>query len=279
MAKSSKPTYKGPLKGVIFDWAGTTVDFGCCAPAGVFVEAFQQNGVEITLDQARGPMGTHKRMHIKLLLETMDIRREWVAAHGKEPTEADIDRIYEDFVPKQIEIVTTGDYDKLIPGVPELATTLRERGLKIGSCTGYTREMMDRLIPSAKKQGYAPDCVVCSSEVPEGRPSPLMVYKNMVELGIWPPEAVVKVGDTVPDIQEGMNAGTWIVGVAATGNEVGMPLAEYEETDEDSRKLMVEHAAAKLRDAGAHYVIDSVDDLPEVLDQIETRLTLGETPG
>jgi phosphonoacetaldehyde hydrolase len=264
------------LQAVVFDWAGTMIDHGSQAPMGVFVNAFRQFGVEITVDEARGPMGMAKRDHIKSLLNEPRIAAAWKAARGHAPGEADIDAVYEVFIPMNVAVVT--DYATLIEGVPELVTRLRQRGLKIGSTTGYIREIMAPLLPLAAKQGYAPDNLVCAGDLAEGRPSPMMMYRTFLDLGVWPASSVLKVDDTEVGIEEGLNAGCWTVGVAMTGNVFGLNPAETEALDSTTYHRMRDAAYARLTRAGAHYVIDSVADLDPVLDEIDGALRRGDRP-
>jgi len=269
-------THPMTLSAVVFDWAGTMIDHGSQAPMGVFVKAFAQFGVEITVAEARGPMGMAKRDHIKTLLAQPRIAAAWKAGHGAAPTDADIDAIYAVFVPMNVAVVT--DYAQLIEGAADLATRLRTRGLKIGSTTGYTREIMAPLLPLAAAQGYAPDNLVCAGDLAEGRPSPLMMYRTFLDLGVWPAASVVKVDDTAVGIAEGLNAGSWTVGVALTGNVFGLNPAETAALDGATYHRMRAEAYATLTRAGAHFVIDSVADLDAVLDEIEGALARGERP-
>ncbi len=264
------------LQAVVFDWAGTMIDHGSQAPMGVFVKAFAQFGVEITVDEARGPMGMAKRDHIKTLLNQPRIAAAWKAARGHAPGEADIDAVYEVFIPMNVAVVT--DYATLIEGVPDLVKRLRQRGLKIGSTTGYIREIMAPVLPLAAKQGYAPDNLVCAGDLAEGRPTPMMMYRTFLDLGVWPASAVVKVDDTEVGIEEGLNAGCWTVGVAMTGNVFGLNPAETEALDSATYHHMRDAAYARLTRSGAHYVIDSVADLDPVLDEINGALRRGERP-
>ena len=264
------------LRAVVFDWAGTMIDHGSQAPMGVFVKAFAQFGVDITVAEARGPMGMAKRDHIKTLLAQPRIATAWAATRGTAPTEADIDAIYAVFVPMNVAAVT--DFAQLIDGAADIAVDLRQRGLKIGSTTGYTREIMAPLLPLAAAQGYAPDNLVCAGDLAEGRPSPLMMYRSFLDLGIWPAATVVKVDDTSVGIAEGLNAGCWTVGVAMTGNVFGLNKAETEALDGASYHAMRNAAYATLTRAGAHFVIDSVADLGPVLDEIDGALARGERP-
>jgi phosphonoacetaldehyde hydrolase len=264
------------LQAVVFDWAGTMIDHGSQAPMGVFVKVFAKFGVEITVDEARGPMGMAKRDHIATLLRQPRIAALWAEKHGRAPDEAAIDAIYEVFVPMNVAVVA--DYATLIEGAAETAQALRARGLKIGSTTGYTREIMAPVLPLAAAQGYAPDSLVCAGDLPAGRPSPLMMYRSFLDLGVWPAWSVVKVDDTEVGIAEGLNAGSWTVGVALTGNVFGLNLAETEALDPGEFDRMRDLAHARLTRSGAHFVIDSVAELMPILDLIDGALARGERP-
>jgi len=269
--------YKGPVKLVIFDWAGTTVDYGCYAPAVVFVEVFKRRGVEITMEQARRPMGLKKLDHIRAISRQDEVAALWKKVHGKTCTEADVQEMFEkDFVPLQVACIA--DYSELIPGTIETVNELRGRGMKIGSTSGYFTEAMEINFREAKKQGYVPDVNACASDVPAGRPEPWMVLSNMQQARVFPPEAVVKIDDTKPGIAEGLNAGTWTIGLAKTGNEVGLNEKEIAALSVDEVRRKVEKAAEGLAKSGAHYVVESIADVPPVIDEIEQRLKMGDKP-
>jgi len=264
------------IKAVVFDWAGTIIDFGSCAPVEAMTAAFAQAGIKITAAQVRHDMGRAKRDHVEAILLSPEVVIEWQLAHRTHPTTGDGDRIYAALEPLMAECAAR--YTNLIPGAAEMARSLRARGIKIGSCTGYTREMMAGILPRAAEQGYTPDTVVCAGETREGRPSPLMLWRNLVELGVWPAEACVKVDDADVGIAEGINAGCWSIGVAASGNGVGLGLEAFQALEDAERDRLVATAAAELSAAGAHYVIDTVADLPNVLSDIEARLARGDVP-
>jgi phosphonoacetaldehyde hydrolase len=257
------------LKAVVFDWAGTIVDHGSRAPMGAFVEVFRRFGVAISIAEARGPMGLPKRDHIASLLADPGIARRWRDAHGHAPGEAEIDAIYAEFVPLNAAVVT--DYADLIPGALTVVDVLRARGMKIGSTTGYTRDIMERLLPVARAAGYAPDNLVCAGDLAAGRPTPLMMYRCFADLGVYPPESVVKVDDTEPGIAEAIAAGSWAVGVTLSGNLCGLSRDELAALGEAERDAIRKSAGDTLRAAGAHYVIDSVADLLPVIDAIAAQ--------
>ena len=269
-------SYRGPVKLVILDWAGTTMDYGCYAPAVVFVEVYKRHGVEVSMEQARRPMGLHKREHIKAISQIDEVAEAWKKAHGRPVTEQDVDAMFIDFQPLQLACLA--DYADLIPGTLETVAALRERGITIGSTTGYFTEAMELLKEEAARRGYVPDSSVCATQVPAGRPHPWMVLQNMVNTGIYPPEAVVKVGDTKPDIDEGLNAGVWTVGLAQTGNEMGLNREEIEALDAETRERKLAQAREGLARSGAHYVVDTIADLLPVVDDVDTRLARGERP-
>lgn len=275
-AAASRRNYAGPLRAAILDWAGTTVDYGCCAPAIVFMDVFKKHGVEISVSEARGPMGSAKREHIAQIAAMPRVAEGWKLAHGRASMEGDIDRMYADFIPMQVKCIK--DYADIIPGTIEAIASMRARGMKIGATTGYSREMMDELEPIAAKQGYAPDVSVTASDVAVGRPAPWMAVKCLIEFNVFPAAAAVKIGDTVPDIGEGLNGGMWTVAVAKTGNEVGLSLPELEAADPAELERRLTIARAKLRDAGAHYVVDGIEEVASVIDRINERLAAGEKP-
>jgi phosphonoacetaldehyde hydrolase len=269
-------SYRGKLQAVLLDWAGTTMDFGCVAPAVVFVEVFKRRGVPITIDEARAPMGAHKRTHIQRITQLDSVRQRWIEKHGKAPSEADVDGMFEEFVPLQLKCLS--DYSTLIPGTLDAIVGLRERGYKIGSTTGYTTEMMKINLKDAARQGYTPDSTVCASEVPAGRPYPYMCLQNVINLGVSTVEACVKIDDTRPGVEEGLNAGMWTIGLAVSGNEVGLSLADWDALPQAEQERRRQAAYTRMYQSGAHYVVDSIADIQPCLDDIEARLARGERP-
>ena len=276
-ASTNSAANLAPLQAVIFDWAGTLVDFGSLAPTQIFVEAFATFGINITLTQARGPMGLSKWDHIHQLLQDESIAAQWQTAFGRVPSNEDVDAIYARFMPMQIAKV--GEFSAPIDGAVELLQWLRASGLKVGSCSGYPREVLNQLLPQAAAAGIAPDHVVAGDELPAGgRPGPFMALANVLALGIGDVRACVKVDDTVPGIEEGLRAGMWTVGLSLSGNEVGYSVAEFAQAPKEEVDARVAVAEAKLKKAGAHYVVRSVADLPAVLAEIAAAMQQGQQP-
>ena len=262
------------LKALVLDWAGTTVDFGSLAPARTIQRVFEGVGVSLSEDEVRRDMGLAKKEHITRILSTPKVREAWRAARGSFPTVEEADVLYQMFIPLQLSYLA--EYSTLIPGVVESVPRFRRRGLKIGSTTGYTREMLDLLLETCAKAGYKPDCSVSPEDVGSARPGPFMLYENAVRLQVYPMAAIAKVGDTPADIYEGLNASAWSIGVAATGNAVGLSYAEFQALPAEERDLRVANAREELQRAGAHYVVDTLADLDPVLDDIDARLKSAE---
>jgi len=268
--------YRGPVKLVILDWAGTTMDYGCYAPAVVFVEVYKRNGVEISMEEAREPMGAHKLVHIRKISQIPAVARRWQGVHGRPCTEDDVQKMFAEFVPLQLDCLA--QYADLIPGTLEVVAELRKWGVKIGSTTGYTGEMMGLLLKEAARRGYAPDSTVCATDVPAGRPEPWMCLRNAEHLGVYPMEACVKIGDTLPDVEEGLNAGMWTIGLAKSGNELGLNEKEIAALPADQLQARLDRTYQRMAAAGAHYVVDTIADVLPVIDRIQERIASGERP-
>ena len=265
------------LSAIIFDWAGTVVDHGSRAPTATLQEIFEGAGLAISSAEARQSMGIAKRAHIAAILALPRVCGEWERLHGAKPAEADLDRLYGCFVPKQLACLAR--YSDVIAGVPTAVGQFRARGLKIGSTTGYTRPMLDLLLEMAAEQGFVPDCAVCPEDVPGGgRPAPWMCYLNAVRMSAGPLWTMVKIGDTPSDIDEGLNAGMWTIGVTRTGNEVGVTAAEWDAVSPAERSASLAIAERRLREAGAHYIAEGVWDCPGIIDEIQKRLDAGARP-
>lgn len=269
-------SYRGTIQAVILDWAGTAVDYGSFAPTAVFLRLFKSMGVEISAEDARSGMGLMKKDHLRTILSREAVSRTWIAAFNRPYQESDIDNLFDNFIPMQLAVLE--DYATPIPGLHEVTGLLRERGIKIGSTTGYIRSMMDILAPKASEHGYQPDCIVCPDEVPAGRPYPWMCYQNAQKMGVYPMSAMVKVGDTLVDMEEGLNAGMWTVGLSLSGNLLGLTEAEVEAMSTEKRAIENQRAAQRLYQAGAHYVVDGIWDLPSALDKISSQIKRGEMP-
>lgn len=253
------------LQGVVLDWAGTTVDHGSLAPVAAMRMVFDSVGLSVATEAIRAPMGLPKKEHIRAIANG-------IGAIGR----ADVDALYAAFIPLQMESLV--EHSDVIGGVSDAVARMRSRGLKIGSTTGYNRAMLEYVAERAKAQGYAPDCALCPEDVGGGRPMPWMCYETALRLRVYPLWAMVKIGDTESDVVEGRNAGMWTVGVARTGNEVGLSERDWDALGASERERLLTGARGRLAGAGAEYVIDTVAEVDAVLDTIDGRLAKGERP-
>lgn len=289
------------LEAVIFDWAGTTMDYGCYAPAVVFQKVFAEMGVPISMLEARRPMGKHKKVHIGEIAKDHKIAKRWFTVHKRMPTDEDVEKMFEAFKPAQLPYLVK--YADLIPGTLEAVAELRKMGLKIGSTTGYTGEMMELLTDEAAKRGYVPSSSVCATghySICGGkiqgpllgygdnisRPKPAMCNLNAYLLDVSDNATVVKVGDTLDDIREGKRAGMWTIGLAGTGNE--MYLTEEHEglTEEQVRgrdpvgyQIKLRTAYKSMATAEPDFIVDSVRDVPAMINKINRYIKLNRRPG
>lgn len=258
------------IRAIMLDWAGTTVDYGSMAPVLALQALFAQHGIALSTEDARRDMGLLKRDQIAAILSLPNIQEEWRAATGRNPGEADVPSLFEEFGPLQMKIIV--QHSQLIPGV---AATVREwqgRGVRIGSTTGYTRSMLAPVLAQAIQNGFRPDASVCPDEVGGGRPAPWMLMRNAQLLNVYPPSACIKIGDTVVDIAEGRNAGMWTIGLTRTGNLVGLDRREWDQLPVATKEVQLKRAESILIDAGADFVAEDLASCEMALSAIEERL-------
>ncbi|MBC2678671.1 MULTISPECIES: phosphonoacetaldehyde hydrolase [Pseudomonas] len=271
--------YQAPaqLQAAILDWAGTVVDFGSFAPTRIFVEAFATFDIELSLDEARGPMGMGKWDHIRSLCDQPQIAARFEQRFARPPSDADVTAIYERFMP--LQIANVGKHSALIPGALPAIEHMRQAGLKIGTTSGYPRQVMDHVVALAAVAGYQPDHVVAADDLPTGRPGPAQALANVIALSIGDVAACVKVDDTLPGILEGRSAGMWTVGLRFSGNFLGLDYPAFQAltpSELDRHRLRIDALFAPVR---PDYLADTIADLPAIIDRINARMARGETPG
>jgi phosphonoacetaldehyde hydrolase len=265
------------IKAVLFDWAGTMIDFGSCAPVAAMDEVFAAEGISVDADTIRRYMGMAKREHVISILREDAIGSRWLAAKQSRWTEADVDRLMLALEPAMEASATR--HSELIPGAAATVAALRQHGIHIGSTTGYTRAMMAGILPAAAAQGYAPDVTICAGETPQGRPAPLMLWQAMAQLSAWPADHCVAVDDAPVGIEAGRNAGLWTIGVVASGNGVGLDAAAWAALDDQQQAARLSPVIAAFVAAGADFVIPSVADLALAITAIEAAIENGIRPG
>jgi phosphonoacetaldehyde hydrolase len=266
----------GPVKAVVLDWAGTAVDYGCMGPAAVFVDVFQRFGIRVTVAEARKFMGLEKKAHVRGLCGLPTVVAQWHEKYGHAPSEADVEALYRETVPMMVSAIAR--HADPIPGLLPFVDAMRQRGIRIGSCTGYTTPMVNVLMPVAESRGYRPDAVVCASDVPASRPEPWMCYLNAMRLRTYPLAAMVKIGDTLSDIGEGRNAGMWTIGLTQSGNMLGMPEVQVQSLNPDDLNQRLAAIGLQYQTAGAHYVARGIWECAPLIDAISRRMEMGEHP-
>ncbi len=259
---------------VVFDLAGTIVDHGCMAPIIAIIEALSDRDITINTAQARGPMGVHKRDHIRAILELKEVAERWQECHGQAWTEDDVQQIYESLLPRQTDVALR--HAVAIDGGVDCLSRLRDQGITVAATTGYPRSVAQPILDQLEEQGVRFDHSVCADEVPAGRPAPWMILRNMEATGVFPPSSVVKVGDTVPDAAAGRNAGVWSVAVSETGSEFGLTPEELEALSASERDEKNRLVAEKLPQAGAPRVIHSIRALSDLLPDFEASAEVSQ---
>jgi phosphonoacetaldehyde hydrolase len=266
------------LEALILDWAGTVVDFGSFAPTQIFVDAFRKAyDFDLSIEQARAPMGLGKWQHIEAIGKIPEVTQAWKDRFGHEMITEEIDYIYQTFMPLQVERV--GDHSDFIPGALQSVEYARNLGMKIGTTTGYPRQVMHVLMEIAAKNGYTPDVTVCADDLAAGsRPGPWMALECVQKLKVGAVRNCLKVDDTIPGILEGLNAGMWTVGVALSGSPAGWTQQEFIEATHAQRQAVRDRVAKEFHGVGAHFVIDTINELPQLIDEINAKLSSGDTP-
>lgn len=252
---------------VVFDWAGTTVDFGSRAPAAAFQRVFAAHGVEVTDAEARAPMGLNKRQHLVAMLNQSRIEALWQAVHGRSWNEADVDQMYHDFMPLQLETIAA--HSELVPGLLDVVRELSTLECQVAGTTGYFRQAAATVAQRAAGAGFQPAVNVCADDVPAGRPAPWMIYRAMEQTSVYPPATVLNVGDTIADIQAGVNAGCWSVGVCDSSSLMGLSHPDYLALTDSQRAERLAEVAQQFRAAGSHATLDTIGQLPALVRLIQ----------
>jgi phosphonoacetaldehyde hydrolase len=227
------------------------------------------------MEEARGPMGLAKKDHVRELFKLDSVQKQWFAEYGRGPSEIDIWHLYCELEPALAAIVK--NYCEPIRGAIELINRLKSQGIKVGTTTGYVAEMMQNILPIATSKGLLPDSVVNSSEVSAGRPAPWMIYRNCEIMNVYPLNQMVKIGDTLADIQEGRNAGMWTIGLTKSGNELGLSQTEAESADPVWIANKIALACRKMTNNGADFVAEGVWDCWPVLEEIDEQIHSNNT--
>jgi phosphonoacetaldehyde hydrolase len=244
---------------VVFDLAGTVMDFGCMAPAVAFVDAFAERGVSITMAQARGPMGRSKRDHLEELFALRSVAEQWLERFDRGAASEDIDELYARL--RELQLDAIGRHLDVIPGAVECIAELRSQGCRIGATTGYFLAAAEACLVALHEQGITFDTWICADDVANGRPAPDMMIAAMNAVGVTDGRRVVKIGDTIVDVGEGRAAGALTVAVTDTGNEMALSFDDYHEMSDNERHVRRTDVCERFEQAGADIIVPSVADV------------------
>lgn len=252
------------IQGVIFDWAGTLVDFGAMAAVRAYMAVFDAYGVALTEEEARDRQGLSPYGNVRRLLSTERIRREWEQIHGKSWGPEDVERLCLS-LEGQLE-ASLKETARLKPGVLYMARKLHEAGIRIGSTSEYGNAKLRLILPVAEAQGFEPDCwVTADATRGKGRPYPYMIFQNMQQLELSDVHRVIKVGDTAEDIREGRAAGVWTVGVLDGSALMGLSEERYNALSRSELSQYRSRALEAYAAAGADFTVRNVTELVDVI--------------
>jgi len=186
---------------VVFDVAGTTLQDDGDQVARSMVAALEDNGVTVSLRDVDAVMGLRKPVAIAQLLE---------AARGHAPEQAEVSTIHDRFRSAMIQHYLEAPGVSAMPAAEEVFSSLRTRGVRVALDTGFDRAILDAVID---RLGWLSmlDATIASDEVERGRPYPDMIQALMARLDVQDISRVCKVGDSLADIEEGVNAGCGLV--------------------------------------------------------------------
>jgi phosphonatase-like hydrolase len=204
---------------VVFDIAGTTVrDKGNVA--NTFLAAFIKHGLEVSREDANWVMGYRKMEAIRMLLDKL-----YPEMQNKDGM---VKAIHDSFEEIMLEFYMSDKDLAPFPQSEEVFRWLHANGVKVALNTGFTRFVTEGILYRLGwKDNAMIDAVICSDEVPEGRPSPFMIRELMHKFNLSDPADVVKVGDTEVDVLEGRNAGCGKVISVTTGAYSRADLESY----------------------------------------------------
>jgi phosphonatase-like hydrolase len=222
---------------VVFDMAGTTIE-----DRGQVIDSFRQalhtNGIQVTPEELQKWRGAAKREVLRFFIQRQFGDDDLGNRRRVEQAYADFRSLLEG------SYASTGV--EVIPGVTATFAWLRQRGIKIALTTGFYRKLTDTILAAVGWQEAVVQASICSDDVAQGRPAPFMIFRAMEATGVIDTRRVITVGDTVLDLQSGMNAGAGAVVGVLSGSQTIEQLGRVKHT----------------------HIIASVADLPALIENI-----------
>jgi phosphoglycolate phosphatase len=222
---------KPPIRLVVLDMAGTTVDDG-----GAVEEAFQR-----ALDAVGLSAGDLAGDHAAYIRRTMGqskiaVFRELLGGDHHRAEEAN-----EAFEAAFDQAVERGEVAS-IDGAEATLAALRDAGMRLCLTTGFSPATRDRVIAALGWEGRI-DLALSPADAGRGRPWPDMILTAVLRLRIDDVAEVAVVGDTSNDLVAGTRAGASVVAGVLTGA----------------------HSRKELAAAAHTHLLESVADLPALL--------------
>ena len=269
------------IRACIFDLGGTIVDRYSLTPLIAFRKAFKNRGVELCPSLIRQDMGLNKMDHIDKIFEDNNVQKQWFGRNLEIIDNKIKKEIFKDF--SKIQKNETIERMKIIPQTKKCIQYLQDNDILTGVTTGFDYEQTMRVKSLLETYNVYLDSYVSSTclDLP-ARPKPYMIHKNMDNLNLNDSRRIIKIDDTVSGIQEGLNAGCLTVGVARWS--VNMAIDTYEDMmsldnvimdgsnnyslNYHNQKEKLKKSREILEKSGAHYVIDTLEELPGIIEHI-----------
>ncbi|XP_078374883.1 phosphonoacetaldehyde hydrolase-like [Oculina patagonica] len=229
---------------LVFDLAGTTVDDsieGIPLVAVAMKETFSKHGYGIDVEVVNKYRGMEKREAIQNILN--ELHRQ-----SNTSPNVDVEVIFKDF--KYFLNKNLSSIKNEIPGTTDVFRKLKSAGMKIAVGSGFPHSVVES-IASALEWTELVDYLSSAEKAGHGRPHPAMILSAMKFFNISDPRAVIKVGDTKIDVQEGKNAGCWTVSVLT-----GTQTRDY------------------IKGSNPDFIINSIADLPDLLSNEKFQLQM-----
>ena len=250
------------IKACIFDLGGTIVDKYSLSPLLSLQKAFSLKKIYIPNKLIIQGMGKHKYEHIYYLCNKNIINTQFRIHNDRDISSVDMESIFNDFNDIQTQHMKL--YLNIIPETYIIMKYLQENDIKVGITTGFNKNQMNIAVDKLKYNHIKIDSHTSSDYA--YRPLPYMIKSNMNNLQIDDPKQVIKIDDTCVGIQEGINAGCYTVGVARWSVNMDMFSLDALTKDDINHKLI--ESRRRLKEGGADFVIDTLDELPSIIKTI-----------
>lgn len=260
------------IAAVYFDMCGTIVDDKSVAPVEAFSETFRSAGVKLNHDEIRQFMGVAKYDHVKSLVNLPRVQKQLNSFATSVEIE-DRKDLYSELYQRYLHFQTESarKWCQPIRGVSSLMHQLKAWNIKVGTTSGFPQRICNVVLENFYRNhiyNFSSKNVLGSDSLPYNngaRPKPGLIFELMSRQKIKNPRSVIKVGDTVADIQEGKNAGTWVVAVTETSSDLGVSRKEYNKFTISQKEEANKYLSDKFYCEGADFVTYDVTGISAIL--------------